>query len=112
MRCLAGLRRVWGLLHLIILTLGFLIANIKGSCTSEFHQRHELRISGSTVEQHDVFDTFSSVLQIMLIAKQQLIRTIDGSKNIVMSRRDCKLFGTGLSYREIHQMNSSYDGMG
>ena len=86
MRCLVGLRGMFGLLHITILTLGLLTAQIKGSCTGVFHQRHELRIAGSTVEQHDVFDTFSSVLQIMLIAKQQLIRTIDDSKNIVMSR--------------------------
>ena len=63
------------------------------------------------MEQHDLFNTFSSVLGIMLIAKQQLIRTIDDSKNIVMGRRDCKLIGTGLSYKEIHQMNDSYDGV-
>ena len=111
MRCLVGLRRRFGLLHITILTLGLLTAQIKGSCTSEYHQRHELSISGSTVEQHDLFNTFSSVLGIMLIAKQQLIRTIDDSKNIVMGRRDCKLIGTGLSYKEIHQMNDSYDGV-
>ena len=63
------------------------------------------------MEQHDVYDTFASVLQIMLIAKQHLIRMVDDSKNIVMSRKDCKLIGTGLSYRDIHQMNSTYDGV-
>ena len=111
MKCLVGLRGKFGLLHITILILGFLTAHTKGSCTATLHQRHALHTSGSTIEQHDVFDTFSSVLQIMLIAKQQLIRTIDDSKNIVMSRRDCKLIGTGLSYKEIHQLNSSYDGV-
>ena len=109
MRCLVGLRGTFGLLHTTILILGFLTAQLNGGCTSEYHQRHELHVSGSTVEQHDIFDIFSMVLQIMLIAKQQLIRTIDDDKNIVMSRRDCKIIGTGLSYKEIHQMNDSYD---
>ena len=94
---------------MILLIIGCLTSNIRGSCTAEYHQRHELHISGNTVEQHDVYDTFSSVLEIMLIAKQQLITTIDDSKNIVMSRKDCKLIGSGLSYREIHDMNSTYD---
>ena len=111
MRCLVGLKGMLGLLHITTIIIGFLTAQAKGSCTSEYHQRHTLHTAGSTIEQHDVFDTLSGVLQIMLIAKQQLIRTIDDSKNIVMSRRDCKLIGTGLSYREIHQLNSSYDGV-
>ena len=109
MRCLVGLRGMFGLLYTTIIILGLLAAQLNGGCTSEYHQRHELHVSGSTVEQHDIFDIFSSVLQIMLIAKQQLIRTIDDDKNIVMSRRDCKIIGTGLSYKEIHQMNDSYD---
>ena len=109
MRGLLELRGMFGLLHTTILIMGFLTATINGGCTSEYHQRHELQVSGSTVEQHDIFDTFSSVVQIMLIAKQQLIRTIDDDKNIVMSRRDCKIIGDGLSYRDIHGLNDSYD---
>ena len=107
MRSLSRLKGILGLSHILI-TLGFLTSQITGSCTSQYHQKHELHISGNTVEQHDVYNTFSSILQIMLIAKQQMITMIDDQQNIVMSRSDCKLIGDGLSYRQIHQLNSSY----
>ena len=117
MRSLAGLKEMFGLTHKHIHTsimLGILTSHltmITAGCTSEYHQRHQLVISGDTVEQHDVYNTFSSVLQIMLIAKQQLITMVDSSNNIVMSRKNCGLIGNGMSYREIYQMNSSYDGI-
>ena len=49
------------------------------------------------MERHDVYNTFSSVLQIMLIAKQQLITQVDEEKNLVMSRKDCKLIDMTLT---------------
>ena len=116
MWCLFRLKETFGLFHkyhdtTLILTLLHLALHTTASCTSEYHQRHELRTSGTTVERHDVYNTFSSVLQIMLIAKQQLITQVDEEKNLVMSRKDCKLIGTGLSFQDIHQMNSTYDGV-
>ena len=114
MWCLFRLKETFGSFHkyhhtIFILTL--IITHINATCTSEYHQQHELRTSGTTVERHDIYNTFSSVLQIMLIAKQQLITQVDEAKNLVMSRKDCKLIGTGLSFREIHQMNDTYDGV-
>ena len=114
MRCLHGLKEIFGFQHKhfhTILILGFLTSNIKAICTSEYHQKHELHTSGNTVEQHDVYDTFASVLEIMLIAKSCMVKIIDDSKNIMMSKKDCKYIGTGLTYREIHEMNDTYDGV-
>ena len=108
MRSLSRLKGILGLSHILI-TLGFLTSHITASCTSQYHQQHKLHISGNTVEQHDVFNTFSSILQIMLIAKKQMITMIDDQLNIVISRPDCKIIGDGLSYRKIHKLNSSYD---
>ena len=108
MRSLSRLKGILGLSHILI-TLGFLTSHITASCTSQYHQQHKLHISGNTVEQHDVFNTFSSILQIMLIAKKQMITMIDDQLNIVISRPDCKIIGDGLSYRQIHKLNSSYD---
>ena len=95
-----------------LLMLSLLTSHINASCTSEYHQQHQLIVSGSTIEHHNIHNIFTSILQIMLIAKQQLIHMIDDNSNIVMSRKDCRLIGDGLSYEDIHRMNSSYDGMG
>ena len=112
MRCLSRLKDVSNLTHIhsyTLLMLGLLTLHATATCTYEYHQRHELHASGNTIEKHNIYNTFTSVLQIMSIAKQQLIKMIDDKTNIVMSRRDCKLIGTGLSYEVIHNMNSSYD---
>ena len=78
MWCLFRLKETLGYFHkyhdtTILLTLLHLALHTTARCTSEYHQSHALRTSGTTVERHDVYNTFSSVLQIMLIAKQQLI---------------------------------------
>ena len=95
--------------HVTLILLGFLTLYTWGGCFSEYHQKHELHVAGNTIEQHDVYGTFASVLEIMLLAKKQLIKMVDGTRNIAMSGEDCKLIGDGFSFREIHEMNSTFE---
>ena len=69
MRCLSRLKDVSNLTHIhsyTLLMLGLLTLHATATCTYEYHQRHELHASANTIEKHNIYNTFTSVLHFLI----------------------------------------------